>query len=134
MFEHVQSVNLIVYCARWEETVRFYQDGLGLPVNMATDWFVEFCLGPHSRISVADERRASIKSCGGAGVTVAVEVAALAASRERAAAKGLEPTEIREHPWGAWVFYLVDPEGHRIEVWQSSRVIFSAPDDPARPH
>ena len=33
---------------------------------------------------------------------------------------GLEPTRIQEHPWDARVFHLFDPEGHRIEIWQSN--------------
>ncbi len=112
------TTNLILYCAAWEATVRFYRDGLGLPVLMENDWFVEFGLGPTSRISVADERRASIKSCGGAGVTVAIEVPDLQAAWDEAQAKDLRPTAITAHPWDARVFHLSDPEGHRLEVWQ----------------
>jgi len=32
---------------------------------------------------------------------------------------GLKPTIIKKHPWNARVFYLFDPEGDRIEIWQS---------------
>jgi hypothetical protein len=35
---------------------------------------------------------------------------------------GLEPTAIENHPWNARVFYLFDPERHRIEVWQRRAV------------
>ena len=118
MFEDALAVNLILYCREWEDTVRFYRDGLGLPVTMAKDWFVEFQLGAGSRLSVADERRASIKSCGGSGLTVAIQVADIDAVWKTAQAKELKPTEISDHPWSARVFYLVDPEGHRLEVWQ----------------
>jgi catechol 2,3-dioxygenase-like lactoylglutathione lyase family enzyme len=114
------TVNLILYCAEWEATVRFYRKGLGLPVTMENEWFVEFRLGADSRLSVADERRASIKSCGGAGITVSLQVADIRGVREAARAGGLQPTEIVDHPWGARVFYLIDPEGHRLEVWQGA--------------
>jgi lactoylglutathione lyase len=30
----------------------------------------------------------------------------------------MNPTETGVHAWGARVFYVFDPEGHRIEVWQ----------------
>lgn len=112
------TANTILYCGHWEETVRFYRDGLRLPVLFATDWFVEFRLAADSRLSVADERRASIKSSGGAGITVSLQVEDIDATWEHAKETGLAPTAISEHPWHARVFCLFDPEGHRIEMWQ----------------
>ena len=112
--------NTILYCGKWEETVRFYRDHLKLPVNFATDWFVEFTLNAMSRLSIADERRASIKSSHGNGITLSWEIKSLDRAWEDARKRGLAPTEIRKHPWGARVFYLFDPEGNRIEFWQSS--------------
>ena len=53
-------------------------------------------------------------------LTVGLEVTDLEAARARRGAKGLHPTEIRDHPWGARVFYVSDPEGRRLEVWQSA--------------
>jgi uncharacterized glyoxalase superfamily protein PhnB len=85
----------------------------------ATDWFVEFLLNAGARLSVADERRASVKTSHGAGITVALEVADIDAVRRDVEEKGLTPTPIRNHPWNARVFYLADPEGHRIEFWQA---------------
>jgi len=112
------STNMILYCTRWEETVRFYRDDLNLPVLFAADWFVEFELGAVSRLSIADESRASVKSCGGRGVTLALEVGDIGAVRTDTQRLGLKPTAIKKHPWNASVFYLFDPEGHRIEIWQ----------------
>lgn len=97
----------------------FYRDVLQLPIHFSTDWFIEFFLTKTSRLSIADERRASVKSSGGRGITVALEVGQIEAARERMQATGQAPTEIRDHPWGARVFYVFDPEGHRIEFWQS---------------
>ncbi|MBU4037645.1 MAG: VOC family protein, partial [Proteobacteria bacterium] len=48
----------------------------------------------------------------------ALEVEDIEAVREDMVITGLEPTAIREHSWAARVFYLFDPEGHRIEIWQ----------------
>ena len=75
--------NTILYCGKWEETVRFYRDHLKLPVNFATDWFVEFTLNAMSRLSIADERRASIKSSHGNGITLSWEIKSLDSSMGR---------------------------------------------------
>jgi catechol 2,3-dioxygenase-like lactoylglutathione lyase family enzyme len=119
MRENLTSTNTILYCREWDATVRFYRDGLLLPVVFATDWFVEFGLTATSRLSIADEGRASIKSCGNAGITLSLQVTDIDAAREHAQKMGLKPTEVKEHPWDARVFHLFDPEGHRIEIWQS---------------
>lgn len=114
------STNLILYCKEWKKTVRFYREGLHLPVNFSTDWFVEFTLTASSRLSVADENRTSIKSGAGRGMTFSLEVEDVQAAWVDAEQNGLRPTVIRPHPWNARVFNLFDPEGHRIEIWQSA--------------
>ena len=119
MDKGIKTTNTILYCRKWEETVEFYRDHLRLPVSFSTDWFVEFCLNPSSRLSVADENRASIKSCSGKGITLALEVGDIDKAWENIDKVGLDPTEIRRHAWNAKVFYLFDPEGHRIEIWES---------------
>jgi len=117
----IKTANTILYCRRWQETVRFYEVSLALPVTFRSAWFVEFRLCESARLSVADERRASIDSAAGAGITVTLEVedADSAWARLRAAGLALEP--VRDHAWGARVFYLWDPEGHRLEVWSPQR-------------
>jgi predicted enzyme related to lactoylglutathione lyase len=109
---------MILYCKQWDKVVSFYRDLLQLPVNFSTDWFVEFNLTPDSRLSIADENRSSTKSCAGKGITIALEVKDIDAMRESITKKGLDPTGIKKHLWAARVFYLFDPEGHRIEIWQ----------------
>ncbi len=99
--------------------MRFYRDILCLPVNFSNDWFYEFILSPSSRLSIADEKRASIKSCKGKGVTITLEVNDILSIHKHAVQKGLNPTPIKNHPWGASVFYFYDPEEHRIEIWQN---------------
>jgi uncharacterized glyoxalase superfamily protein PhnB len=100
--------------------VDFYQNRLGLPVNFASEWFVEFSLTGTARLSIADEGRASVKSAGGQGITLALEVEDIRAAHRWAESTGLAPTALRRHPWDAEVFYLRDPEGHRIEFWQAT--------------
>lgn len=117
-----KTANTILYCKKWEPTVAFYRDRLGLPVNFSNDWFVEFCLTDGSRLSIADESRTSIKSCGGGGLTLTLEqkeeVKDIDSVRADMKESGIAASEIIDHPWGARVFYFYDPEGHRIEIWQ----------------
>lgn len=112
-----RTANTILYCKAWEETVAFYRDRLGLPVTFTSSWFVEFEVTPGARLSIADERRASVKSSGGAGITLTFEVEDARAVWETFRQAGLEPGPLKRHAWGAWVFYLRDPEGTRLEVW-----------------
>ena len=111
-----QRTNTILYCRRWQPTVAFYRDVLGLEVHQATDWLVEFRLTADSFVSIADERRATIRSNSGAGLTLAWQVADMTAVHDELMAKAIEvgPIQVR---WGARVCYLHDPEGHRIELW-----------------
>jgi len=119
----IKTANTILYCRKWRETFEFYRNHLNLPVNFSTDWFVEFCLSATSRLSIADEKRASIKSCCGKGITLALEVENIDKAWENIDKAGLNPTRIRKHTWNARVFYLFDPERHRIEIWESINAV-----------
>jgi hypothetical protein len=99
--------------------VRFYRDQLQLPVNFSTDWFIEFYLTPNARLSIADEKRSTIKSSSGNGITLTLEVEEIELVHKQLDNLGLKPTAIRKHPWEAMVFHLIDPENNRLEVWQS---------------
>ena len=114
----VLTTNVILYCRKWEQGVLFYRDQLQLPVLFSTDWFVEFRLGSESRLSVADEARCSVKSSQGAGMTLSLEVDDIENARKYMQENLVTPSEIKTHPWNARVFYIFDPEGHRIEIWQ----------------
>ena len=113
----LQNANIILYCARWQETVDFYQQTLNLPTLFTTDWFVEFELTGSARLSVADETRATVKTAGGAGITIALQTADAQKTRQTLQARGVAVGPLKRHAWGAWVFYFSDPEGHRLEVW-----------------
>jgi len=114
-----KTINTILYCQKWAETVAFYQHSLALPVLFASDWFVEFELGATARLSVADERGARIKSSRGAGLTLTLQVENADATWADLHARGLELESLRDHAWGARVFYFYDPEGHRLEIWSA---------------
>ncbi len=109
---------MILYCRQWNKTVQFYRDLLKLPVSFSNTWFVEFHLTETSRLSIADEKKASIKSCPGKGITLSLQVRDIQETRQRLKQNKITAGEIKTHPWNALVFYLFDPEGHRIEVWQ----------------
>jgi len=111
------TTNTILYCQKWQATVAFYQNIFNLPVNFASEWFVEFELSATARLSIADERRATVKSSLGRGITLTFQVANIQEAWQALRDKGGNPGAIRQHTWGAQVFYLADPEGHRLEFW-----------------
>lgn len=118
MRPYLKSANTILYCRQWKETVAFYKELLGLPVSFSTPWFVEFALTDGACLSIADQRRTSVKSARGKGITLSLEVTDIVALRKKAAENGLKPSDIRHHAWNARIFYVFDPEGHRLEFWQ----------------
>ncbi len=119
-FGEIRSANTILYCRDWAATEAFYREALGLPVAHANSWFVEFELAPHAFLSVADASRCSIEAAGGRGLTITLRVDDADRTHARMTGAGLTVGALRDHPWGARVFYLHDPEGNRIEVWSSS--------------
>src|SRR5690606_7223318 len=108
-----------LYCQAWSECVAFYRDRLGLPVTFASEWFVEFALTESARLSIADERRATVKSSHGAGITLTFQVDDADALWSLFQTEGIETTPCKTHAWGARTFYLRDPEGNRLEIWSS---------------
>lgn len=113
------TTNTILYCEKWEETVHFYKEALAFKVAFSSDWFVEFSLNEKSRLSIADQARSSIKSTGQKGITITLQVRDINSIWNDFNKKKFEPTPIKVHPWNAKVFYVFDPEGHRIELWQT---------------
>jgi len=91
--------------------------GFRLQVTTSNEWFVEFRLNEVSRLSVADEARASIGSNNGKGITITLEVDDIEAVHLCLREAGLDPTPIKYHVWGARVVHVYDPEGNRLEFW-----------------
>jgi len=113
----IKSTNTILYCKKWQETVAFYRDGIKLLALLSNDWFMEFKLNEMSRLSVADETRASVKSGGGKGVTISLQVADLEQALADLKEAGIQSTPIKE-VWGSRTIYVHDPEGNRLEFWE----------------
>ena len=105
-----------MYCKNWADTVAFYQNKLRLQINYENEWFVEFKLTDDARLSIANEKEASIKSGQGIGITISIEVEDLTAMHSMMKESGLTPTAIRDI-WESKHFFIYDPEGNRIEFW-----------------
>ena len=114
----IVRTNTILYCAQWAATVAFYRDQLGLPITHATDWFVEFQLGTYAYLSIADSARATIRPAAGAGLTLSWQVKGISTVEQRLQQLGITTTPIKKK-WGAQVLYFHDPEGHRVELWET---------------
>lgn len=113
-----KRTNTILYCRRWQETVLFYKEQLGLAVVYANDWFVEFQLTDTSFLSIANAARATVEAVQGQGVTLTWEVAEVKSIQSELAGRGIHTTPIKRK-WGAQVCYSYDPEGHRLEFWEA---------------
>lgn len=112
----IKTSNTILYCRKWEQTVEFYKNVLDLEVNFSNEWFVEFILNSQARLSIADQKKSSIKSGCGAGITVCLQVDDVEVMHKRLEKVGVHPTPIRAL-WESQVFYVRDPEGNRLEFW-----------------
>ncbi len=113
----IKTVNTILYCNKWNETVAFYKTKLKLPVTVSFEWFVEFRLNEGSRLSIANAERTSISSSNGNGHTITMKVPDIKIIYSELKDAGLNPTEIKKHKWGAEVLYIYDPEGNMLEFW-----------------
>jgi catechol 2,3-dioxygenase-like lactoylglutathione lyase family enzyme len=121
----IERTNTILYCHHWMETVSFYRNTFAFPVSHQTGWFVEFQLTSHAYLSIADESCASIQSVGGQGVTLSWQVPNLQEIYSAFRLQNISVAAIQKK-WGAYLFYLHDPEGHRIELWQPIETSFAS--------
>lgn len=117
----VRTVNTILYCRNWEETVHFYRDILTLEILFSNEWFVEFNLNDNARISIADEKKTSIKSGKGKGITISLRTVSLAEISHYLKENQYNPTPIKKI-WGSKQFFVFDPEGNRIEFWEGKNI------------
>jgi catechol 2,3-dioxygenase-like lactoylglutathione lyase family enzyme len=113
----ITRTNTILYCRQWSETVAFYRNIFAFLITYQTEWFVEFQLHAQAYLSIADERRATITSAAGQGITLSWQVANVEQMHTDLEQRKIAVSPIRQK-WGARLFYLRDPEGHRIELWQ----------------
>ncbi|MEJ2657153.1 MAG: VOC family protein [Desulfobacterales bacterium] len=114
--DDIKRTNTILYCQNWDDTVKFYRDVLKLNVNHETEWLVEFQLIDKTFISIANAAFTSVQSAKGSGITLSFQVENVDVTHHRLRELGIETGPIKTI-WGARVFYIFDPEGHRIELW-----------------
>lgn len=112
----INRTNTIIYCDRWDKTVRFYRDIFNLPISLKKTWFVEFQLVGDACLSVADAAHASIPSAAGAGITLSWQVQNIDAIYNQLVTVGVRVTPIKAI-WGSRTCFVFDPEGNRIELW-----------------
>jgi catechol 2,3-dioxygenase-like lactoylglutathione lyase family enzyme len=118
----VERSNTILYCERWAESVEFYRTGLRLAVTHETEWFVEFELGRHSFVSIADATHSSVAPGDGRGVTLSLRVNDVAATRSALVEAGVAVGEVGTR-WGAAVIDVYDPSGNRLEFWSDPAAV-----------
>jgi catechol 2,3-dioxygenase-like lactoylglutathione lyase family enzyme len=120
-FMKILASNTILYCRNWQAMVDFYQGTLGFEQTFRKDsWFIELRISAGCHISLADEAHCTIGSSAGKGLTLSFKVADLAATHRHFTACGAKPTAITSHSWRAPYFYVHDPEGNRIELWNDA--------------
>ena len=115
----IKQSNIILYCKNWEECIIFYKEKLKLEINFSKSWFVEFSLNDFSKLSIANEEKATIKSAEGLGVTISLNIENINEYYLKLKEIELNPTKIKEI-WGSKSFYIYDPEGNRIEFWEEN--------------
>jgi catechol 2,3-dioxygenase-like lactoylglutathione lyase family enzyme len=114
----ITANSTIIYCAHYQDSVRFYRDLLGLPVSFKKDdWFMELRVSGFAHLSLADAARCTIAPSGGVGLTLSWCVEELEQLREKLVSAGVRATEIKSGGWRLPYFYAYDPEGTRIEFW-----------------
>ena len=114
---NIVSVNTILYCRQWTETVEFYEHKLKFNKHRLSDWLIEFKITNSMAISLANEDRTSVKSVSGQGITITWQVDNIEESRCMLKQNGIHPETIKPHSLGGRLFRFYDPEGHRLEIW-----------------
>ncbi|MDR0780932.1 MAG: VOC family protein [Pseudomonadales bacterium] len=114
----ITANSTILYCAHYQDSLRFYHELLELPVSFKKDdWFIELRISGFAHLSLADAARCTIAPSGGAGLTLSWCVAALEPLHHKLASAGVRITSITSGGWRLPYFYAYDPEGTRIEFW-----------------
>jgi hypothetical protein len=110
----ISEMRLVVFTDRYEETVAFFRDGLGLPVSdgdaAAGRVATIFHAGPGSIEIVSEARRI------GPGVMLHLDVSDAAAACRRLAAWGVKPLGPIDLPWGARMCGVGAPGGLLVNL------------------
>jgi len=111
----VESFHTVLFCRKWDECVDFYRDILGFTVVDEKPGFVEFEVAPGSRIGLLNSSgNNDLKNI---SFILSFRVGDLEGFHKILSARCKGVTAVRQHPWGARVFELQDPEERRLEFW-----------------
>jgi Glyoxalase/Bleomycin resistance protein/Dioxygenase superfamily. len=113
----IMSCHTILYCRKWKECVAFYRDFLGFLVVFDNNILVELEPAPNARIGVMDVSRTKRNVTAPETIVLSFKVADIEKTHNLLREKSGEIVERKDHPWGAWVVELKDPEGRMIEFW-----------------
>jgi catechol 2,3-dioxygenase-like lactoylglutathione lyase family enzyme len=113
----VTGFHVVLFCRKWDDSVTFYRDILGLPVTDRRKGFLEFQVTPEARIGLLREVRSPASVRRDDRFILSFRVPDIRATHRQLQARCPDLPAVREHPWGAWVFELTDPEERRLEFW-----------------
>jgi catechol 2,3-dioxygenase-like lactoylglutathione lyase family enzyme len=113
----VEGFHTILLCRRWEECVAFYRDLFGFRTVDSGPGFVEVEVAPGSHIGLVRSRKGGSPEGGGFALALTFRVPDLEKAREFLAARAPGVGDIIDHPWGARLFRMQDPEGRPLEIW-----------------
>jgi len=113
----VESFHTILRCRKWDACVSFYRDTLGFEVVYTRPGFVELQIAAGSRIGLIKQNRKNEPKNPDASVILSFRVENVEKAYEILAMRCKGALEVRQHPWGARLFELRDPEGRRLEFW-----------------
>ena len=113
----VESFHTVLFCSEWDACVHFYRDVLGFVEVDARTGFVEVQVTPESRIGLLRHKKEDSAANLGASMILSFKVADVGEIHHLLSRRCKSVTELRQHPWGARLFELRDPEGRRLEFW-----------------
>ena len=115
----VSSFHTVLFCEKWEECVSFYRDVLGFRIVEKRDRFVEFEVTGGARIGILRPLHPDAREPDHEPVILSFRVSNIEETHADLKMRFSRLPAVREHPWGAMVFELRDPEGWRLEFWSS---------------
>jgi len=116
----VKSLDTVLYCGKWNECVSFYRDVLGFPVVFANDILVEVEPVTGARIGLMDAGRTRWPASRGDSFILSFRVSDIEETHQFLQKNYAGIGELKDHPWGARLFEIRDPEARRIEFWSDT--------------
>ena len=113
----IESFHTVLFCCRWDACVAFYQGVLGFPVVDQKPGFVEFEVTPCSRIGLIKSSGKAVSKKNGSSLVLSFRIGNIEEIHKILLMKCGKTSDVKQHPWGARVFEVRDPEGRRLEFW-----------------